>query len=71
MREWLKLLRKGAKLRQKEMAAALGISEPAYCLIEKGKRGLDVRKVIQIAKALKLDPATVLRMETDYLSLKH
>ena len=71
MREWLKTLRKGAKLRQKEMAAAMGISEPAYCLIEKGKRGLDVRKAIQIAETLKIDPATVLRMETNYLSSKH
>lgn len=71
MREWLKTLRKGAKLRQKEMSAALGISEPAYCLIEKGKRGLDIRKVIQIAETLKIEPGLVLRLENNYLSSKH
>lgn len=71
MREWLKTLRKGAKLRQKEMAAAMGISEPAYCLIENGKRGLDVRKVIQIAETLKIEPGLVLKLESNYLSSKH
>lgn len=71
MREWLKLLRKEAGLRQKEMAAAMGISEPTYCLIEQGKRGLTVQKVIQIAHTTQTDPMSVLQMETDYLSSKH
>lgn len=48
----LREARKAAGLTQKEVAAAIGVTESAYCGYETGKRQPDVAKIKQIADAL-------------------
>lgn len=49
---WLEEIRKDKKISQKSVAEAVGIRQPTYCNIEKGKRrpGVDVAK--RIARVL-------------------
>ena len=70
MRDWLKELRKEVGLRQKDIAKELGMTEPAVCLIENGKRkrALDVYTLVKIAQITNKDPMELLRKELDYLN---
>jgi len=52
VRDWLITLRKQKGFRQKYVAQTVGISQPSYCTIEKGK----TRPTVETAKAI----ATVL-----------
>lgn len=48
----LREARKAAGLTQKQVAAAIGVTESAYCGYETGKRQPDVAKIKQIAEVL-------------------
>ena len=67
-RDWLKEAR-GAKT-CKEVAGAVGITEPYYFLIEQGlrrPRGLTVEQVTQLAGAVGMDPIQALQQEMAWL----
>lgn len=54
-REWLKTLRKNAKLSQKQVAFEVGISPSAYAMYEQGRRTPDVATAAKIGLVLKFD----------------
>ncbi len=49
---WLEEIREAQGVSQKTVAEAVGISQPAYCNIEKGKRGVSVETAKRIAEVL-------------------
>ena len=65
MRDWLKEARQVQRLTQKQMADALGISEPYYSLIESGDRQkkMDVSMLINIGNVLGLSIEDIIRKE--------
>lgn len=52
LKDRLKTARKSAKMTQKEVATALGVTESTYCGYETGKRQPDAVKIGQIANIL-------------------
>ncbi|WP_342441288.1 helix-turn-helix transcriptional regulator [Lysinibacillus sp. FSL K6-0075] len=54
-REWLKVLRKNAKLSQKQVAFKVGISPSAYAMYEQGRRTPDVATAAKIGLILKFE----------------
>lgn len=48
-------------LKQQDVAATLGLPASYLSKIEKGTRRLDVIELLQIAKAMKVDPAELIR----------
>lgn len=52
LKDKLREARKAAKMTQKEVAAAIGVTESAYCGYETGKRSPDAVKIKQIADIL-------------------
>ena len=52
MRTWLREIRKGKNFTLKQVAKKSGISESAYCLIERVNRNPSVNVAKKIAKAL-------------------
>jgi len=52
--------RKGARLSQQELAARIKTSQTVIARIEIGERRIDVIEFIDLAKALRLDPRTLL-----------
>ena len=55
--------RTGFKYTQKEMADLLDITYNYYGLIERGKRGLSIYKIISISEILEIDPTYLLTGE--------
>jgi len=53
--------RESAKIKQTDLAAKLGLPASYLSKIENGTRRLDVIELIQIAKAMKADPAEIVR----------
>jgi transcriptional regulator with XRE-family HTH domain len=53
--------REGAKIKQTDLAAKLGLPASYLSKIENGTRRLDVIELIQIAKAMKADPAEIVQ----------
>ena len=56
----LKSARKAARLSQDELALRLKTSQTVIARIEIGERRIDVIEFIDLAKALRLDPRTIL-----------
>jgi transcriptional regulator with XRE-family HTH domain len=56
----LKSARKAARLSQDELASRLKTSQTVIARIEIGERRIDVIEFIDLAKALRLDPRTIL-----------
>jgi transcriptional regulator with XRE-family HTH domain len=56
----LKSARKAACLSQDELASRLKTSQTVIARIEIGERRIDVIEFIDLAKALRLDPRTIL-----------
>jgi transcriptional regulator with XRE-family HTH domain len=56
----LKSARKAARLSQDELASRLKTSQTVIARIEIGERRIDVIEFIDLAKALRLDPHTIL-----------
>jgi transcriptional regulator with XRE-family HTH domain len=56
----LKSARKAARLSQEELAARLKTSQTVIARIEIGERRIDVIEFVDLAKALRLDPRTIL-----------
>jgi transcriptional regulator with XRE-family HTH domain len=56
----LKSARKAAHLSQEELASRLKTSQTAIARVEMGERRIDVIEFIDLAKALRLDPRTIL-----------
>ena len=52
---WLEEIRTANGMSQKEVAEAAEISQPTYCNIEKGKRGISVDTARRIAAVLGFD----------------
>lgn len=50
--DWLKELRESRGLNQRQVAEQVGISQPSYCFIERGKRGASVKTAKRIAAVL-------------------
>ena len=50
--DWLEYIRLERGVSQKAVAEAVGISQPTYCNIEKGKRGVSVETAKRIAAVL-------------------
>ena len=59
--EVLVRVRERAGLKQSDLAARLGLPASYLSKIENGTRRLDVIELIQIARAMKVDPADVVR----------
>ena len=53
--DWLKELRERRGMNQRQVAEQVGISQPTYCLIESGKRGVGVKTAKRIAAVLGFD----------------
>jgi transcriptional regulator with XRE-family HTH domain len=53
--DWLLEKRKSANMTMRQVSAKTGISESAYCLIEKGMRRPSVNTAKKIAKVLNFD----------------
>ena len=56
----LKSARKAARMSQDELASRLKTSQTVIARIEIGERRIDVIEFIDLAKALRLDPRTIL-----------
>jgi transcriptional regulator with XRE-family HTH domain len=56
----LKSARKAARMSQDELASRLKTSQTVIARIEIGERRIDVIEFIDLAKALRLDPRTML-----------
>ena len=54
-------VRERAGLKQSDVAARLGLPASYLSKIENGTRRLDVIELIQIARAMKVDPADIVR----------
>ena len=54
-------VRERAGLKQSDVAARLGVPASYLSKIENGTRRLDVIELIQIARAMKVDPADIVR----------
>ena len=50
--DWLKELRERRGMNQRQVAEQVGISQPTYCFIESGKRGVGVKTAKRIAAVL-------------------
>jgi len=61
LRELLAAARKKAGLTQAEVAQLLGRPQSFVAKYEGGERRLDVVELIEIARALKVDPARIVR----------
>jgi len=59
--EVLVRVRERAGLKQSDVAARLGLPASYLSKIENGTRRLDVIELIQIARAMKVDPADIVR----------
>jgi len=59
--EVLVRVRERAGLKQSDLAARLGLPASYLSKIENGTRRLDVIELIQIARAMKVDPAGIVR----------
>ncbi|HYS54132.1 MAG TPA: helix-turn-helix transcriptional regulator [Thermoanaerobaculia bacterium] len=59
--EVLVRVRERAGLKQLELAARLGVPASYLSKIENGTRRLDVIELIQIARAMRVDPADIVR----------
>lgn len=55
MRKWLRERRKQKSLTQQQVAIAVHITQPAYGMIEKGKRNPSVKLAKEIGKVLGFD----------------
>ena len=53
--QWLEEIRVNKGMSQKAVAEAAKISQPTYCNIEKGKRGISVETARRIASVLGFD----------------
>ena len=65
MREWLTARRKEIHKTQKQVAIELNVSEPYYCLIEKGERmkRMDIPFAIALAKAVQMPLEEIIERE--------
>jgi transcriptional regulator with XRE-family HTH domain len=61
----LQQLRETSGLKQEQLAESVGISPRHFQRYESGETPMHATLVIDIAKALKLDPATLLVLPTD------
>lgn len=52
MREWLRIIRKDRKMSEKDVADAVGISQPNYHRIEAGQQNPSVQTAKRIADVL-------------------
>ena len=55
MKKWLIAIRKEKGLSQVQVSEAVGISQPSYCNIENGERGIAVETAKKIANVLGFD----------------
>jgi transcriptional regulator with XRE-family HTH domain len=58
--ERLRALREDAELTQREMAAKLEISQPAYAAIENGHHAPTLNTIESVAKIFKVEPAELI-----------
>jgi transcriptional regulator with XRE-family HTH domain len=63
-------LREAAGIKQSDLAARLGMPASYLSKIENGTRRLDVIELVQIAEAMNVDPAEIVRQLTAALSLR-
>ena len=60
--------REAAGLNQGQVAAALGISQPAYSKIEQGDTAVTVLQLRQITQVLRIDPGFVMQQCEGWIS---
>lgn len=65
MRSWLKSVRKEKRMTLSDVAAALGISESYYCLIENNERQkrMDISLVSKLSAVLEIPITKIVQLE--------
>lgn len=65
MRSWLKAVRKEKRMTLSDVAAALGISESYYCLIENNERQkrMDISLVSKLSAVLEIPITKIVQLE--------
>lgn len=65
MRSWLKAVRKEKRMALSDVAAALGISESYYCLIENNERQkrMDISLVSKLSAVLEIPITKIVQLE--------
>jgi len=69
--EVLARARERAGVKQADLAARLGVPASYLSKIESGTRRLDVIELVQIAEAMGVDPAEIVRQVTEALRDRH
>lgn len=68
MMDWLRAIRKGAGMKQMDVARAVGMSQASYCAIEKGGSKPKVENAKKIAALLRFDWRRFFEEDDDHVA---